>query len=603
MIRPRIRVPTSDHVELEFELAGAGSRFAALAIDFVLLGSAILTLWISLLLVLPAFLARDFTFAWGVALLILVSFLLIWGYFLLLEGLLRGRTPGKMLVGLRVLEDDGTPIGLRAAAIRNLLRMADLIPPPTGLLGGLCILVHPLGKRLGDMAAGTIVVRETFAVRAESGSSALWMERLERGASRQAVLLPGGQIDVGRLSLIERFLRRRATLPVPLRRRLAWSIAEPLLPIMGEDPGAWVDRFDREVRAEELLEKIARIAQPAPEASEGADYALWFSSGKREHWKQFGTRVGLLLRRGRGALRGLSPAALSQLLDDYRRVTADLARARSLGADPLSVDQVNRLAVQGHNLIYGNSPARSAAAPAGSHWLTAFARTFRRHPAAFAVSALLFALPAVVGYVGVQRDLELGYELVPAGFLEFSAAREDSLHDIPPLARPVAASSILTNNLQVSLGAFSLGLTGGLGTAAIMIHNGLHIGAVAGWMTRSGQQRALWGWVMPHGGTELLAIVIAGMAGCLLASAILSPGRLSRREALKYNALDALVLQLGCMAMLVVAGLIEGFVSPSHIPYAARIGVLAGSLTIWFGYLLFAGRGAPAGGGPPVLRT
>src|SRR5581483_7856743 len=120
--------------------------------------------------------------------------------------------------------------------------------------------------------------------------------------------------------------------------------------------------------------------------------------------------------------------------------------------------------------------------------------------------------------------------------------------------------------------------------------NGIHLGSVAGWMTLHGKERALWGWIMPHGATELLAICLAGAAGYLLASALVAPGRLRRATALKRIGGQALTIELGCMAMLVIAGLIEGFVSPSGIDYPSRIGVLLGSLALWAIYFFGAGR-------------
>jgi uncharacterized membrane protein SpoIIM required for sporulation len=148
----------------------------------------------------------------------------------------------------------------------------------------------------------------------------------------------------------------------------------------------------------------------------------------------------------------------------------------------------------------------------------------------------------------------------------------------------------MTNNIQVTLLAFGLGMTAGLGTTLILVTNGMQLGAVAGWMSARGNSSALWGWIMPHGGTELLAIVLSGAAGFMLAGALIAPGDVRRAVALRRVSKDALTITLGVMGMLVVAGLIEGFVSPSSIGYAARIGVLAVTLTGWGLYLGFAGR-------------
>jgi uncharacterized membrane protein SpoIIM required for sporulation len=158
------------------------------------------------------------------------------------------------------------------------------------------------------------------------------------------------------------------------------------------------------------------------------------------------------------------------------------------------------------------------------------------------------------------------------------------------MTRPLVASSIIGNNIQVTILAFAFGLTAGLGTSLILVSNGVQIGALGGWLTAKGSGQAFWGWVMPHGGTELLAIVLAGGAGLILAKALIAPGEVRRGVALGKVAMDALVIELGVMVMLAFAGVIEGFVSPSSIGYGARIAVLASTLVFWFAYLGLAGR-------------
>jgi uncharacterized membrane protein SpoIIM required for sporulation len=309
---------------------------------------------------------------------------------------------------------------------------------------------------------------------------------------------------------------------------------------------------------------------------------------KSRQWTDFHVRVQQLLKHGSKALRKLTAAELSSLIDEYQRLIADLARARSLGASTTTVDWLNRIAVAGHNLLYGQVPRRDVAAEAD--WFGSVARTVRKHAWAAALAAVMFFGPAVASYVAVQLDPSLGYDLVAEAFLDFNPAHEDNLHNIPSLARPVVSSSIITNNIQVTLLAFGFGLTAGIGTTMLLIFNGIHLGSVAGWMTLQGNQRALWGWIMPHGATELLAICLSGAAGYLLASAIVAPGQVRRSTALKRAGGDALRIELGCMVMLVIAGLIEGFLSPSNINYQTRLAILGGSLLVWGGYFLAVGR-------------
>jgi uncharacterized membrane protein SpoIIM required for sporulation len=218
-------------------------------------------------------------------------------------------------------------------------------------------------------------------------------------------------------------------------------------------------------------------------------------------------------------------------------------------------------------------------------WARRFPIAVRTHLTAVGISALLLFGPAVASFVAVQIHPELGYDLVPNAFFDFQPARQESLHNIPSIARPVVASSIVTNNIQVTFFAFGFGLTAGLGTALLLVINGVQLGAVAGWMTAKGNSSALWGWIMPHGATELLAIVLAGGAGFALARAIIAPGEMRRATALRHVAISALIIELGVMVMLLFAGLIEGFVSPSSIGLPARIAILVLSLVFWIGYL------------------
>jgi uncharacterized membrane protein SpoIIM required for sporulation len=309
---------------------------------------------------------------------------------------------------------------------------------------------------------------------------------------------------------------------------------------------------------------------------------------KLEQWTQFYRRAQRILQAGPRGLRKLTGAELTRLIDDYQALTADLARARSLGAARETVDQLNRIAVAGHNLIYGQIRLREGGAT--SRGFASFAAVVRRHAWAVALAALMFFGSAVISFVAVELNPSLGYDLLSDEFLDFDPASPDNLHHIPSLARPVVSSLIISNNIQVTLLAFGFGLTAGIGTSLLLIFNGIHLGSVAGWMNLHGKDRALWGWIMPHGATELLAICLAGAAGYTLASAIIAPGQLRRATALKRVGGQALTIELGCMVMLVIAGLIEGFVSPSAMDYGSRIAVLLASIALWALYFFGAGR-------------
>ncbi|HYC31813.1 MAG TPA: RDD family protein, partial [Gemmatimonadales bacterium] len=154
--RQHLEVETPEHVVLDLEIAGIGSRALAAIIDTLILAGAGVATLVTLGLLAGFGLALG---PWGFALLVLGGFAAWTGYFIFFEALRGGQTPGKRMVGIRVLMDTGHAVTTGAAAVRNLLRLADFMPPPY-LAGLLLVAFHPRGKRLGDLVAGTVVARD-----------------------------------------------------------------------------------------------------------------------------------------------------------------------------------------------------------------------------------------------------------------------------------------------------------------------------------------------------------------------------------------------------------------------------------------------------------
>jgi uncharacterized membrane protein SpoIIM required for sporulation/uncharacterized RDD family membrane protein YckC len=582
-----VSIVTPDHIELDFEPAGIGSRLLAATID-------VLLIFVIFLAVLVGGIVAGVTaMRFGedglvvLAVMVLFFYVVIWGYFVFFEGLWRGQTPGKRQAGIRVVLDNGLPIGWREAALRNFVRAADILPPPACLVGCLMIMFSKRGKRLGDLLAGTMVVREDVALSGHPRASrweAAWVAGAEKGRTRRAITLGDMRIDARQIQIIERFLAKAPTLPATQRQTLAWRIAQPFLKAAGEDPARLALQPDRFEVCERILNSISSRANVASDGSTAGDSA---GETKRRQWREFGKEIGSIHSAGKAGLRRLSPNHLVQIISDYHRLAGDLARARAIGRHSGLVRHLNQVAIRAHNILYGH--IRLPKPGSEVYWGYRFPQAVRRHLVAVWLSALLFG-PGIISYLTVQVHPELGYDMVPAEFLEFEPARAESLHTFPSMTRPLVASTIIGNNIQVTLFAFGLGLTAGIGTTLLMVTNGVQIGAIGGWLTAKGDSRAFWGWVMPHGGTELLAIVLAGAAGLVMAGAIVAPGEQRRTAALRKVAFDVLVIELGVMAMLAIAGLIEGFVSPSSIGYGARVAVLAVTLTFWVAYLGLAGR-------------
>lgn len=150
--------------------------------------------------------------------------------------------------------------------------------------------------------------------------------------------------------------------------------------------------------------------------------------------------------------------------------------------------------------------------------------------------------------------------------------------------KPLASSAIMTNNMTVSLTAFALGITG-LGTIYIIAFNGVLLGVIGMACALAGMSLPLWSFVAPHGVLELPAIIIAGGAGLRLAQGILFPGALPRRLSVSRAGLQAARLASGCIPILVIAGIIEAFVSPTDLAVPLKLGMAAALFTLLIVYL------------------
>jgi uncharacterized membrane protein SpoIIM required for sporulation len=165
--------------------------------------------------------------------------------------------------------------------------------------------------------------------------------------------------------------------------------------------------------------------------------------------------------------------------------------------------------------------------------------------------------------------------------------------------KPLASSAIMTNNLSVSFTTFALGITGGLGTIWMLALNGLLFGVVNAACWQAGMSQQLLSFVAPHGVIELPAIFIAGGGGLLIAKGLLFPGTLPRRASLVVEGGRAVRLVVGIIPMLIVAGTIEGFVSPSELPVWLKYTVAAGM----FGLLLLYVKRKAVKQAPAVSST
>ncbi len=291
----------------------------------------------------------------------------------------------------------------------------------------------------------------------------------------------------------------------------------------------------------------------------------------------------------RSSMRRLHREEVRELGRIYRRTASDLAIARSESRDPRLINYLNSLVIRAHGRIY------QADAQGGSRIRSFFARefpqTFRRTWRFTAVSFGVFALFSVIGFLGTKYDPEFS-ELVgvPAGFREMFIETKTHWWEDLNQANQIGASSIFTHNIQVTIYTFAFGALFGVGTLFYLAYNGAIIASIVSLTYSAGFGNDLVTFMVGHGVIELSCIFMAGGAGLLIGTALLMPGDLSRADALKSRGKDAVRLMMGVAVLLVIAGIIEGFISPAPIPASIKYSVAAVTGIALYSYLLLAGR-------------
>jgi uncharacterized membrane protein SpoIIM required for sporulation/uncharacterized RDD family membrane protein YckC len=583
--RQHLEIETPEHVVLDYEIAGLGSRALAALIDtavlaVVLLAMLLLGAWVQARLPdVPVFAAA-----------VMLYFVTLWGYFTLFEGFREGQTPGKKWLGIRVIGETGHGITFRQSAIRNLLRLADFLPPPY-LLGALFVAIHPKGRRLGDLVAGTVVVRDRPA---EVLSPAL-----DAPTSERAELLGPPVLTDEEYRVLREFAGRARALDEATRQRFVAQLVDRFaarVPARHEEDA----EFLRSLLRDETARRRGRFATGAPAHGGGTarpgmgatpTMAARLVAQKDAHWREFET---LAARAARAGLDSLGAAELLDFAARYREVAADLARARTYQADPIVLVRLERAVAAGHNLLY-----RGEKRTVGRLWRFVAADA----PAAVVgawrvvlIAFLSFAIPALAGYTALREQPALAQEVLPAVVLD--RADEGIAHraegrgyfDAEAGMRPFVASRIITNNIQVAFTCFAGGIFLGVGSLVALGFNGLLIGAVSGHYHNVGLLDFLWTFVAGHGVLELFAIFCAGAAGLLLGTAIVRPGSLTRKDALVVNGRTAISLVGFTVVLLLVAGLIEGFVSASTAVPSVKVAVSVASALLLVAYLSLGAR-------------
>jgi uncharacterized membrane protein SpoIIM required for sporulation len=306
-------------------------------------------------------------------------------------------------------------------------------------------------------------------------------------------------------------------------------------------------------------------------------------------WIAFAGQLTTARQKG---LDSLGEAGVRAFVSEYRALSADLARLRTAarGGPSDELFYLGRLVAAAHNLLYRDrrSTLRETLRFLAIDVPTEVRRSFR--PILLA-AAFLF-VPAIIAYVAVVRDPGVAPVFIPVQMLDRAeegvtrAKNGDGYIQDPQVFRPVMASQIIANNVQVTIATFVAGVTAGIGTLFLLVMNGVSLGGVFGLYQSKGIASLLLAFVAPHGVLELSAISVGAGGGLLIAAALLSPGSRTRRKALAENSARAMRLLAAAALMLVVAGTLEGMVSPiPYWPLSLKLIVSATTVVVLAAYL------------------
>jgi uncharacterized membrane protein SpoIIM required for sporulation/uncharacterized RDD family membrane protein YckC len=570
-LRPRHEVETPEHVTLRYEVAGLGSRAIAAVVDHAII-----------LLFLTGLGTAGDLLPGGDLVRLVGGFLVSWGYFTGFESWWQGRTPGKRWSGLRVVLDDGRPVGFEGAALRNLLRIADFMLPPPYIAGMVAIFFHPRAKRLGDMVAGTLVVRDT----PEPAPGRVVPAPIRPASSLTAPSLTA-RLTPDEYEVLGEFIARTEGLEFEAAMRLAAGLTirfAARFPDRPKDPLEFLRRLYHD-------EQDRRAAGRGGTAGEMA--ALKLAARQERRWAEFGVLADLAARRG---LDSFSAHQLPDFAARYREVAADLARLRTYRAPAALLARIERLAATGHNALY-----RGAERP----WQRLGPILLRESPAAvvrswrpIAVAIALLVATSVAGYATLRERPALAEQVIPPVMLErAAAARERTAEGLTYVEAesdeaPVLAGMLMTNNIGVAFRCFAGGILFGVGSLFILASNGLSLGSTFGHFVNVGAGWYLGSFILGHGLIELFAICVAAAAGFRLGRALWSPGDLTRGDALRLEGRLALRMLGAVVVLLMLAGTIEGLASATGASFAYRAGLASASAVFLVLYLVNGARWA-----------
>jgi uncharacterized membrane protein SpoIIM required for sporulation len=313
-----------------------------------------------------------------------------------------------------------------------------------------------------------------------------------------------------------------------------------------------------------------------------------FINERKNNWQRLEDLLSILET---SPLGGLSRAEVREFGELYRRAATDLAIARAETRDPKLVNYLNSLVIRAHGKIY-----RADAKGANLLWqffTKDFPQTFRKNARYMLIAFGVFVFFAIFGFITTWLNTDFSHFVMLSGLeYEIKAGNQWwlSLND----ANQIGSSQILTNNILVTFKVFAMGAFFGVGAFYDLAFEGARFGSVFALCYKLNPPfgDALASFVVGHGVIELSTIYFCAGAGMMIGYALINPGDLTRAQALKKKGMEAARIVIGCACLLVIAGIIEGFLSPSSLPSWVKFGTGIGTGIAMYSYLFLVGREA-----------
>ncbi len=555
--------PTPEHIAFRHRTAGPLVRATAWLLDLAARGLVLLLLFVPV-----AALGLDF----GVGLWLIAWFVVDWLFGALAEWHWRGVTPGKHVCHIRVVAQDGQPPTLAACLLRNVLRFADVLPTPaTGLLA---MVLSGNFQRLGDLAAGTLVVYDERPAPAQPDA------QLEPEAARLAALLPPGEVALlspETARAIHVFVAERRRFHLGRRQEMAERLAAVLvtrwqLPA-ATDPDALLCAVHARL--------FGTAAQDATALTGGvAARALAYLQRRQPAWRAL--EAWLPTRDSQPP--GVPAPELSVL---YRAACADLALADAYHLPAATQRYLHHLVARGHARFYRPAPIQ---------WARWRERVLVDVPGRlYGDRSLRVALLAFYGSFALCGVLSTWQPE-----LAVAALGQDGIDSLREMYANAAGRKLdegvlmggfyINHNVGIALSCFASGIFAGVGSLVWLTFNGIALGCSFGAMTAADPltRKHFFTFVLAHSAFELTGITLAGAAGLRLGLGLVDTRGLVWRDSLRQAAAEAVPI-LGVAATLVAcAAPIEAFVSPSALPLWLKAGVAlacAALLVLWLGVL------------------